>query len=239
MFLTSLVFALAARAEEPQPEPAPEAEPANGEEQAPAAEAPPAPAPAPSPPVTVAPPPPPPPANMGPEEVLTMPSLTLDRVPPRQSYDLALQISYGQVAYFRDAVPPWIGFGIRGAWGRNMGLNRIGAAALVAAEGDIGVHTYLSLEPSLAWDFVSQGKKGGIQLGANIGPALGYVVHNETVVTERSFEVAPAAAVRIGWSQGWTRVGRRLFAVVEPKVRYADDGLSAVVALVIGSGGGR
>lgn len=174
-----------------------------------------------------------------PEEELTMPTLSLERVPPRQSYDLALQISYGQVAYFRDTVPPWIGFGLRGAWGRNTGLHRFGAAALVAAEGDVGVHTYLSLEPSVTWDFVSRGDKGGVQLGAGVGPALGYVVNNDTVETERSFEVAPAAGLRIGYSQGWTRVGRRLFVLLEPKVRVADDGPSGVVALVVGSGGGR
>ncbi len=174
-----------------------------------------------------------------PEEELTMPTLSLERVPPRQSYDLALQISYGQVAYFRDAVPPWIGFGIRGAWGRNSGLHRFGVSGLVAAEGDIGVHTYLSFEPSGTWDFVSRGEKGGIQLGVGVGPALGYVVSNETINTERSFEIAPAAGLRIGWSQGWTRVGRRLFVLLEPKVRVADDGPSGVVALVVGSGGGR
>jgi hypothetical protein len=168
-----------------------------------------------------------------------MPTLSLDRVPPRQSYDLALQISYGQVAYFRDTVPPWIGFGVRGAWGRNSGLHRLGVTGLVAAEGDVGVHTYLAVEPSLSWDYVSPGQKGGLQVGAGLGPALGYVVSNETIETERSFEVAPSAALRLGWSQGWTRVGRRLFVLLEPKVRLAEDGPSAVVALVVGSGGGK
>ena len=61
-----------------------------------------------------------------PEEELPIPTLTLDRIPPRYSYDLALHVSYGEIAYFQYTAPPWIGFGLRGGWGKNFGNQRLG-----------------------------------------------------------------------------------------------------------------
>jgi hypothetical protein len=61
---------------------------------------------------------------------------------------------------------------------------------------------------------------------------------------ETAFTVAPTAAARIGWSQGWSRVGRRFFFALEPRVRYSPTGdssnqpFSPQVNLVIGSGRG-
>lgn len=178
-------------------------------------------------------------ATPSPEDELPIPSFTLDRIPPRYSYELAMQVSFGEVAYFRETVPPWVGFGLRGGWGKHFGMQRLGLNATFGAEGELGVNTYLSLEPALAWDFVSPGKRGGVQVGAGIGPALGYTASAVTVDETHSFEVAPSAALRLGWSQGWTRVGRRLFVFVEPKVRWASDGFAPLVALAVGSGGGR
>ncbi len=208
-------------------------------EDAPVAEETPEPAPAPEAapePVPVrriaAPLPPPPP----PEDDLPIPTLTIDRVPPNTSFEFAVQVSYGAVAYFQDTVPPWIGFGFRGGWGKNFGQHRIGAAGTFTAEGDIGVHTLLALEPSFAWDFVS-GK--GLLLGAGVGPALMYTDRNSTVVGERGFEFAPSVAARLGWSQTWSRVGRRLFIFIEPKLRVTPEALTPLVAIAVGSGAGR
>ncbi len=174
-----------------------------------------------------------------PEDELPIPTLTLDRIPPRYSYEAGLQVSYGEVAFFQETVPPWVGFGLRGGWGKNFGVQRVGLAGTFAAEGELGVNTFLSVEPAVAWDFVSAGEKGGLLLGASAGGAFGYTSSAVTVETESAFVAAPAAAVRIGWSQGWTRVGRRLFVFLEPKVRFAADGPAPVLALAIGSGGGR
>lgn len=176
--------------------------------------------------------PPPPP----PEDDLPIPTLTIDRVPPNTSYEFAIQVSYGQVPYFEAEVPLWIGFGMRGGWGKNLGLHRVGVSGTFAAEGDIGVHTVLDLEPALAWDFVS-GR--GLLLGAGAGPSFVYRQENSTIRAERGFEIGPSAAVRAGWSQTWSRVGRRIFVFLEPKFRYADGQPTTVVALVVGSGGGR
>lgn len=178
-------------------------------------------------------------AAPAPEDELPIPTLTLDRIPPRYSYEMGVQVSYGAVAYFQETVPPWIGFGLRGGWGKNFGLQRLGLAGTFAAEGELGVNTFLSVEPAVTWDYVSPGKKGGIQLGASAGGALGYTASAATVDVTSAFVAAPSAAVRIGWSQGWTRVGRRLFVFLEPKVRFAADGPAPVVALAVGSGGGR
>lgn len=216
-------------AAEPAAEPAPDSTAARPEPAAPESTATPPVEPAPAPRVDLPPPPPP-------EDDLPIPTLSIDRVPPNTSYEMAVQVSYGEVAYFLDSVPPWVGFGFRGGWGKNLGLHRVGVAGTFAAEGDIGVHTLLALEPSATWDFVSG---GGLLLGAGVGPSLFYTVQNSTVITERSLEVAPAAAVRLGWSQTWSRVGRRLFVFLEPKVRFAEGELVPVVAVAVGSGGGR
>jgi hypothetical protein len=176
--------------------------------------------------------PPPPP----PEDDLPIPTLTIDRVPPNTSYEFAVQVTYGEVPYFEADVPLWIGFGMRGGWGKNFGLHRLGVSGTFSAEGDIGVHTVLDLEPALAWDFVS-GK--GVLLGAGVGPSLAYRQENSTIFAERGFEIAPSAVVRAGWSQTWSRVGRRIFLFVEPKIRFADGDPVVVGALAVGSGGGR
>jgi len=202
---------------------------AQTEAEPPPAEAPPAPPP---PTRLEAPLPPPPP----PEDDLPIPTLTIDRVPPNTSFEGAVQVSFGEVAYFTDAVPPWVGFGLRGGWGKNFGLHRIGAGMGVAAEGDIGIHTLLAFEPSVNWDFVSA---SGLLIGAGVGPSFMYAVENATVFEEKTFGVVPAGSLRIGWSQTWSRVGRRLFVFLEPKVRYTEGELVPLVALVVGSGAGR
>ena len=86
---------------------------------------------------------------------------------------------------------------------------------------------------------------------AGIGPAVMYhVAAGESVVLrgERDFTIEPSLVGRIGWSQTWSRVGRRLFVYLEPKVRpglrEGADGamrpvLNPVLALVVGSGKGR
>ncbi|MBX2797344.1 MAG: hypothetical protein KTR31_06750 [Myxococcales bacterium] len=176
--------------------------------------------------------PPPPPI----EDDLPIPTLTIDRVPPNTSFEFAVQVSYGEVAYFTDAVPAWIGFGMRGGWGKNFGVHRIGVGGTVTAEGDFGVHTLLAVEPSLSWDFVSN---KGLLLGAGVGPAVMYTHRNSTVETEAAIEVAPSVVARIGWSQTWSRVGRRLFVFLEPKVRITPLGATPLVAIAVGSGAGR
>ena len=170
------------------------------------------------------------------EDDLPIPTLTIDRVPPNVSYEFALHVSYGSVAYFQHAVPSWIGFGFRAGWGKNLGPHRLGAAGTVTAEGDFGVHTLLTVEPTATWDYVSQ---SGLLLGVGAGPSLLFTHDNATQYTESGFNVAPTVMARVGWSQTWSRVGRRLFVFLEPKARITNEGITPLVALAVGSGGGR
>ncbi len=200
---------------------------ATEEEEREAAELPPPPATTISQPAALPPPP---------EDELPIPTLTIDRVPPSTSFEFAVQVSYGSVAYFQDAVPAWVGFGLRGGWGKNFGLHRLGLAGTVTAEGDFGVHTLLAFEPSITWDFVSP---DGLLLGIGAGPAGMYTHRNATVNAEAGFELAPSVVARLGWSQTWSRVGRRLFVFIEPKVRFTPEGPTPLVAIAVGSGSGR
>ena len=167
---------------------------------------------------------------------LPIPSLKIDRVAPTVSYEFAAQFSFGEITYWRDFVPAWIGLGLRAGWGKNFGNHRLGIDGTLAAEGPFGVHTSVFLEPVGAWHYVSN---GGLLLGAGVGPALMYHVRNDTTIPERAVGIAPSVALRIGWSQTWTRVGRRVFVFLEPKLRYVDNKPSPLVALAFGSGQGR
>ncbi len=170
---------------------------------------------------------------------LPIPTLQYERPPPDFSYEVGVQASYGVITYWQNEVAPWIGFGIRAGWGRNLPekyKHRIGANLLLFIEGPMPVHMSIGLEPHLAWDYIND---KGMLLGAGIGPAALYhsKIENGTSVFNKPGFGASAAA-RIGWSQSWTRVGRRLFVMVEPKVRYMEGNFGPTVQLVIGSGRG-
>jgi hypothetical protein len=230
-----------ARAEEP-PAPAPAPTPA-----------PPAtPDPLPAPPATPAPtqgpyvtaPLTPAAAETGLDPELPIPTMEIDRLPPRSSYELAVQFGFGDIAYWREEVPPWIDIGVRGGWGRNFGQHRIGGELVGDVEGPFGVHMTLAAEPRLAWDYISGLQKGAL-LGFSVGPA--FMFHAKAVPAlpdETAFTVAPTVAARIGFSQGWSRVGRRFFFALEPRLRYSPTGdsedqpFSPSVNLLIGSGRG-
>ena len=53
-----------------------------------------------------------------------------------------------------------------------------------------------------------------------------------------SFDAAPMAAFRIGYSQPWSLVARRFFVAVEPKIRVIDGRVNVIGAIVIGTGMG-
>ncbi len=167
---------------------------------------------------------------------LPIPTMKLERINPTVSYEIGAQFSFGTVTYWRDFVPAWIGMGLRGGWGKNMGNHRLGLDVTLTAEGPFGVHTSGFLEPVAAWYVITD---SNLLLGAGVGPALTYHVRNDVLASERAFGLAPSAAVKVGWSQSWTRVGRRVFVYVEPKVRIVDDKLNPLVALVFGSGTGK
>ena len=174
-----------------------------------------------------------------PEDDLPIPTLEFDRLPPHESGEFAVQMGYGTVTFFRDQVQPWIGFGFRGGWGRHlgeMGRHRLGASLTTVAEGPVGVHSTFGVEPAFAWDFVGA---EGLLLGAGVGPSFMWFIKTDRVAAERDRRLVPAGTVRLGWSQTYSRIGRRLFVFVEPKCRIIDGVLNPVVVLAVGSGMGR
>ena len=178
-------------------------------------------------------------SDLGLDPSLPIPTLSYDRPPPDYSYELAFQVSYGSITYWQNEVAPWPGVGIRGGWGRNLpdsAKHRIGVNMLGFLEGPFPVHLSAGVEPQLAWDFIGD---RGILFGAGIGPGAYYnsKIQNGTSVTSK-FVVGAEASARVGRSQSWSRVGRRLFFMVEPKIRYMDGKFGPTAAIVIGSGKG-
>ncbi len=160
----------------------------------------------------------------------------LQRLPPRYAWEIGFHVAFSRVAYFREETPPWVGFGLRGGWGRVFASgHRLGAALVFNADGPIPLFWTLSLEPQATWDFIA----GNLQLGVSVGPSI--QMHNrlELTRTDTVYGLAPMAAVRIGYSDAWTRVGRRFFVVAEPKTRWVDGVIDWSIALVVGSGSGR
>lgn len=172
---------------------------------------------------------------------LPIPTLKYDRPPASFSWDISLQGSYGEITYWKDEVSPWIGVGLRFAWGKNItesGAHRLGITALVFLEGPAPVHMTAGLEPMFSWDYVA---RSGFWVGLGAGVAGLYHVKS-TARGGSGAQSLPgfglAGSGRIGYSQTFTRVGRRLFVGVEPKVRWMDGRVGVLAALIVGSGQG-
>ena len=75
-----------------------------------------------------------------------------------------------------------------------------------------------------------------------MGPS--FMLHSvlEMDGAEMTPKIAPMAAVRVGFSAPWSRLGRRVFTLFEPKVRLlTKDGEmrpDLLIAVVVGSGRG-
>lgn len=159
----------------------------------------------------------------------------LEELPPRSAWELGLHMSFGRIAYWWEETPAWVGFGIRGGWGRVFSdSNRLGFGVAANLEGPVPLYYSASLEPQVTWDRV----RGGLQLGASVGPSLMLHTILEHSGSKSVFAVSPMAAVRVGYSESWSRIGRRFFALLEPKIRWVDGRADYSVALVVGSGAG-
>ncbi|MCA9566902.1 MAG: hypothetical protein KC656_03630 [Myxococcales bacterium] len=169
---------------------------------------------------------------------LPIPTLKYDRPPPDFSHEVALQLGYGDVTYWKQEVGPWVNFGLRIGWGRNIPdhhQHRIGVTTVVFAEGPLPVHMSVGVDPQLTWDHIGE---NNLWIGAGIGGAAMYSSKDTGSLTEKRVTLAPSASVRLGWSQTWSRLGRRLFAGVEPRMRITNGNVGYGAALVIGSGKG-
>lgn len=164
------------------------------------------------------------------------PVVKLERIPPRQSYELGVQMGFSNMPQFDTTVATWPGFGARFQWGKNIAMHRIGFGSSFSLEGPAPKYFTLALEPNAAWDFITN---SGFAVGVSVGPSL---LLNSQLTYESSEwwpTLAPTAAVRLGWSQPWSRLGRRVHFYLEPKLRVTSSGLAPAGAIVIGSGRGK
>lgn len=169
---------------------------------------------------------------------LPIPTLKYERPPPDYSWEVGLHLGYGEVAYWKQEIPPWPQFGIRVGWGRNFGSNfrnRLGVTSVLFFEGPMLVHLSTGIDPQLSYDYVS---KGNLWFGAGVGGAAMVNRKRLNTVSETKVAFAPSATVHLGWSQTWSRVGRRLFVGAEPRVRFANGNVGTAIAVVVGSGKG-
>lgn len=169
---------------------------------------------------------------------LPIPTLDFERPPPDYSYEIGLHLGYGQVAYWMQEIPSYPSFGLRLGWGRNFGANyrnRLGVTALLFFEGPLLVHLSAGLDPQISYDYVGENH---LWFGFGVGGAA--MVNRRRVNTQSTTtsSFAPSASVRLGYSQTWSRVGRRLFIGVEPRTRIANGNIGTSVSLVVGSGQG-
>jgi hypothetical protein len=166
------------------------------------------------------------------------PPVVLERIPPRFSYELGVAISVASMRQFVDfvGVSPWPGFAVRAGWGRNLGANRIGFGGGLGIEGPAPQFYSGTVEVFAAWDHITP---SGFAIGASSGPELMLHNHLKRLGTDRWVEATPTLAARIGWSQTWSRVGRRVHTYIEPKGRILAGAPTWAVSLVVGSGRGR
>ena len=78
-------------------------------------------------------------------------------------------------------------------------------------------------------------------MGASLGLDLMLAVDvppNQVRGVRYAFYPAPMVAFRIGYSQAWSRIQKRFFVAVEPRLRMVEQYPAAGVAIVIGSGMG-
>lgn len=165
--------------------------------------------------------------------------VVLKHLPPRFSWEVALAPSYGMITQFPDN-PPWMGLGVRAAWGRHWGTShRLAGGLSVSFEGPITVRWSNNFEPHVLYDFVATEKAKGLWFGASLGPSL--IVNTALARTsgyDVSFDAAPMVSARLGYSSPFSRIARRFFVGVEPKLRVIDGAPNGIVAIVIGSGMG-
>lgn len=162
----------------------------------------------------------------------------LDNLPPRRSWDLALTVNYADVTYWRAYTPPWMAFGLRASYGTHLGESRntrLAVGMSASTEGPIPEYYTLAFEPSFDVDYVDH----GVQAGLSVGPAV--LVHSRLTLLgdEFFYGLSPSVGARLGYSQPFSRVTRRMFVVADPKLRVVNGDLSWVVGVAIGSGMGK
>lgn len=159
----------------------------------------------------------------------------LPEIPPSQSYEWGLQVSYGSIPHFYPEAWAWPGLGLRASGGWHLGQHRLGGAIGAAVEGEVPVYYNLVASPQLTWDT----QVGTTQFGASLGADLLTQGAMGLQDNEWAFTTAPAVALRIGYSEPWSVISRRMFVILEPRVRFIGDKYYPTASIQIGSGRAR
>ena len=86
---------------------------------------------------------------------------------------------------------------------------------------------------------VTGGSAAGALTGADIGASLGgAVLAHQAMDEDSAVTLAPVVALRLGPSQPWSRLGRRMFVMAEPKLRLVQGYPNATFSVLIGQGRG-
>jgi hypothetical protein len=162
----------------------------------------------------------------------------LENLPPRRSDDLAVGVSFANIPYFHTDQGPWVGFNLRYTYGWHLGetrLTRVGMGLGAAIEGPAPEYFQVAIEPQATVDHIIAHH---FLLGASLGPSAVISMHYGLHDQDRALGITPSGAVRIGWSQAWSRVQRRMFVVAEPRLRVIAGRPNWVASVQVGSGHG-
>ena len=162
--------------------------------------------------------------------------IRIEHIPPRTSSELGMTMGWASLPYWKaDDVPSWGAIGFRGGFGGHLGDHRLSGSLGVVIQGPAPVHMTSALEMLGNWDFVSN----SAQVGASLGPALLWHSKLQTFGSESAVGLSPVVAARIGWSEPYSAVARRVFAVLEPKLHVVEGRPAPSVSVFIGTGMGR
>lgn len=159
----------------------------------------------------------------------------LEGLPPTWSNELSVHVIYGLTPFYAHQAPAWVGFGVKVGAGKHYGNHRLGGSFLLSTEGPAPEEYAIGLEPHLAWE----GLFGSVLAGASIGPDLVYYAESVLTGADRHYGTAASMSAHLGFSNPWSRVARRTFFYVEPRMKYADGELVPSISLAIGAGRGQ
>jgi hypothetical protein len=160
----------------------------------------------------------------------------LRNLPPAWSWDGEMGFGYGDVPAWRRYNAQYVLMGGRISFGKHLKnpAHRVGGTLTSTLDGPVPITFAWVVEPGLAWDAVL----GKLQVGTTLGYATSYNANNQLIGWETNLTTGPALSFRVGYSQPWSQVTRRMHVFVEPKVRLIGGLLAPSATLFVGSGRG-
>jgi hypothetical protein len=161
----------------------------------------------------------------------------LDDLPPHHSTDLSINPGFAAITYWKTWQPPYLSFGARFVYGNHTGEkldHRYGVGLALGEDGAFPEYMTWWAEPQATYDRVVH----RFQYGVSVGPSVLMHQHTDLNDIERKFALSPMVSARVGWSQPWSRVQKRMFVVLEPKIRWVANEPNWTIAVAVGSSHG-